>query len=48
MDRAAWLATVCGVAKSWTQLKQLSMHAHSSQFWNLEVQDQDTSRLGVW
>ena len=26
MDRGAWQATVHGVAKSWTQLKQLSMH----------------------
>ena len=28
MDRGAWWATVHSVAKSWTQLKQLSMHAH--------------------
>ena len=27
MVRGAWWARVCGVAKSWTQLKQLSMHA---------------------
>ena len=27
MDRGAWWATVHGVAKSWTQLKRLSMHA---------------------
>ena len=26
MDRGAWWATVCRVAKSWTELKQLSMH----------------------
>ena len=26
MDRGAWRATVHGVAKSWTQLKQLSRH----------------------
>ena len=26
MDRGAWWATVHGVAKSWTWLKQLSMH----------------------
>ena len=26
MDRGAWQATTCRVAKSWTQLKQLSMH----------------------
>ena len=24
MDRGAWWATVCGIAKSWTQLKQLN------------------------
>ena len=29
MDRGAWLATVQGVAKSGTQLKRLSMHAHA-------------------
>ena len=27
MDRGAWRVTVHGVAKSWTQLKQLSMRA---------------------
>ena len=27
MDRVAWQATVLGVAKSWTQLKQLSMYS---------------------
>ena len=26
MDRGAWWATVHGVAKSWTRLKQLSAH----------------------
>ena len=30
MDRGAWGATVHGVAKSWTRLKQLSMHAHNA------------------
>ena len=30
MDRGAWWATVHGVAKSWTWLKQLSMHVHIS------------------
>ena len=29
MDRGAWRATVHGVAKCWTQLKQLSMHTES-------------------
>ena len=29
MDRKAWWATAHGVAKSWTQLKQLSTHIHA-------------------
>ena len=29
MERGVWKATVHGVAKSWTWLKQLSTHAHS-------------------
>ena len=29
MDRGAWRATVHSVAKSWTQLKQLSTHVHT-------------------
>ena len=33
MDRRAWSATVHGVTKSWTHLKQLSMHA---QTWKIE------------
>ena len=28
MDRGAWCITVHGVARSWTRLKGLSMHAH--------------------
>ena len=28
MDRGAWRASVHGVAKSWTRLKQLRMHAY--------------------
>ena len=28
IDIGAWWATVYKVTKSWTQLKQLSMHAH--------------------
>ena len=27
MEQGAWQATVHGVAKSWTRLKRLSMHA---------------------
>ena len=27
MDRGAWQATVCGVAKNWTQPKRLITHA---------------------
>ena len=30
MDRAAWQATVHGVAKSWTRLKRLSIHMHAT------------------
>ena len=29
MDRGAWQATLHRVAQSWTELKQLSMHAHN-------------------
>ena len=29
MDRGAWRATVRGVTKSWTQLKQLNTHRHT-------------------
>ena len=29
MDRGAWRATVYRIAKSWTQLKQLSTHTHT-------------------
>ena len=29
MDTGAWWATVHGVTKSWTLLKQLSTHTHS-------------------
>ena len=29
MDRGAWQATVHRVAKNWTQIKQLSTHAHN-------------------
>ena len=29
MDRGAWWAMVHRVTKSWTQLKQLSLHAHT-------------------
>ena len=29
MDKGAWQATVHGVAKSWTRLKQLSMHTYT-------------------
>ena len=29
MDRGAWWAMVCGVSKSWTQLKRLSIYIHT-------------------
>ena len=31
-DRRAWWAIVLEVAKSWTQLKQLSMYTHNNDF----------------
>ena len=34
MDRGVWWATFYGVTKSWTQLKQLSMHTHERVFNN--------------
>ena len=34
MDRGAWWATVCRIAKTWTLLKWLSTHAHSSPLGN--------------
>ena len=37
MDRGAWQATVHGVTKSWTWLKQLSMQAHMHVNPNLSV-----------
>ena len=33
MDRGAWWATVHGVAKSWTRLKQLSTPVPTSNLW---------------
>ena len=29
MDRGAWWATVHGVSKSWTRLKELTVHTHA-------------------
>ena len=37
MDRLAWWATIHGGAKSWTQLKQLSMHALLITYYMLQV-----------
>ena len=37
MDRGAWQATVHRVTKSWTQLKQLSMHAYSYIYYILYI-----------
>ena len=36
MDRGAWRATVHGVAKSWTLLKELSTHARQWS-WGLQL-----------
>ena len=33
MDRGDWQATVHGVVKNWTQLKQLSMHTQANYRW---------------
>ena len=38
MDRGAWQATVHGVTRSQTRLKQLSMHAHVETPWKYGVQ----------
>ena len=35
MDRGAWQATIHGIARSQTQLKQLRMHSKNSVFWPL-------------
>ena len=35
VDRGAWQATVHRVAKSWTQLKQLSMHARINNLYTI-------------
>ena len=37
MDRGAWQATVHRVARSWTQLKQLSIQAHTYPMGNVET-----------
>ena len=37
MDRGAWRATVNRVAKSWTRLKRLSMHASVNPTPNLSL-----------
>ena len=36
VDRGAWWATVHGVAKSWTRLRLLSMHARTSVLFSIE------------
>ena len=35
MDRGAWWATVHGVAKSWTQMKQLNTHIHTHTYMHI-------------
>ena len=37
MDRGAWQATVRGVTKSWTLLKQLSMYTHVCMYVPIET-----------
>ena len=43
MNRGAWWATVHRVAKSWTQLKRLSMHAHH--VWDMVTTTRYLNRL---
>ena len=38
MDRGAWRAVVHRVTKSWTQLKQLNMHATLCTYWQVYYQ----------
>ena len=45
MDRGAWRATVCGVAKIWTQLSNW-VHIQFCHHW--EKQEWDWDRLGNW
>ena len=45
MDREAWRATIHGVAKSWTQLKQLSSSSSSSKViisWKIDGETAET------
>ena len=44
MDRGAWWATVHLVAKSWTQLKQLSIYALNG-LWIIKRAEETESRL---
>ena len=46
MDRGAWQATVHGVAKSWTQLKRLSMHAYIYLHRQLSLKKNNMKKLG--
>ena len=47
MDRGARWATVHGVTNSWTQLKLLSIHAHSLSFLTKEHQKYTQSKLNL-
>ena len=47
MDTGAWWATVHGVAKSWTRLKQLSTHAHKENTKPLNLSFQYRAQLPV-
>ena len=41
MDRGAWWAMVCRVAKNWTRLKQLSTHNMGSMRFNSHYVEKD-------
>ena len=41
MDRGAWWAMVCRVAKNWTRLKQLSTHSMESMRFNSHYVEKD-------
>ena len=42
MDRGTWSSRVHVVTKSWTQLKQLSMHAHGFSYVILKYKNSNT------
>ena len=43
MDRGAWQATICRVAKSQTRVKQLSMHACNEELMKMEYYSKNST-----